>query len=332
MSRNKLLLTLLVPLLLVVGGTAGFQILEGLSLFEALYLTVITLTTIGYGDIVPETDGGKLFTMMLVIGGVFTFFYAATALIRAVVSGEVGDLLGRRYMERALAHMHHHVIVCGYGRVGRLVCKEFMREKIPFVVIDENAALRAQFEGQAGVFLVGDATSDEVLRHAGIERARGLVTVMATDADNLYTTMSARLLNSKLFIVSRIEDMQSEKKLLRAGANRVVSPYQIGGSRVAQAVLRPTVVDFIELATRTGHIELQLEETRIAAESPLAGATLADSRLRADLKIIIVVIKKPGGEMIFNPPSDKTIEAGDTLVAIGHREHLDKLDRLAQGK
>jgi voltage-gated potassium channel len=323
------LLTLLVPPALVLSGTIGYHFLEGMSLLDALYLTIITLTTVGYGDLHPVTPAGKLFTMVLVLCGVFTILYAATSIIRAVVSGEVADLLGKRYMERALANMRDHLIVCGYGRMGRLVCREFAREEVPFVVIDVNPDLAQEFPTPRGVALIGDATSDEILRRAGIERARGLVTVMASDADNLYTTMSARLLNANLFIVARVEDPSSEPKLLRAGANRVVSPYLIGGNRVAQAVLRPTVMDFIELATRTEHIELQMEETQVAARSPLAGTTLQDSKVRADLKIIIVAIKKPDGEMVFNPTPDAKLAAGDILVAIGHREHLDRLDVLA---
>jgi voltage-gated potassium channel len=169
-----------------------------------------------------------------------------------------------------------------------------------------------------------------VLRHAGIERARAIVTVVASDADNLYTTMSARLLNDKLFIVARAADGHSEKKLLRAGANRVVSPYRIGGNRVAQAVLRPTVMDFLELATQTEHVELQIEETRIAANSPLVGATLQDSRLRKDLGIIIVAIKKPSGRMHFNPAPDTALEVDDILIAMGDRQQLDRLDALAK--
>src|SRR5207302_5399931 len=185
----------------------------------------------------------------------------------------------------------------GYGRMGKLVCQEFSSAGLHFVVIDRHSQVLEEFSLPHGFPLHGDATSDEILKKAGIDRARALVTVAASDADNLYITMSARLLSEKLYIVARVEEPGSEQKLARAGANRVVSPYQIGGSRVAQAVLRPTVVDFIELATRTEHIDLQLEETNVAAGSPLAGASLKDSRLRADLKVIIVAIKKKGGHM-----------------------------------
>jgi len=322
---------MLVPVFLVAVGTIGYHILEPLSLFDSLYLTVITMTTIGYGDIYPKTDAGRVFTMVLVLFGVFTFFYAATSLIRAVVSGELAEFMGQQQLERTLDQMHDHIIVCGYGRMGRLVCRDFSREKVPFVILDDNAAVLKDFKMDHGLGLVGDAASDDVLRHAGIDRARGLVAVMDSDANNLFTTMSARLLNPKLFIVARVEDLQSEQKLLRAGANRVVSPYQIGSARVAQAVLRPTVMDFIELATRTEHIELQMGEARVGKTSRLVGKNLKDSQLREKLKIIIVAIKKSQGHMVFNPAPEVPIEADDILIAIGHRDQLEQLAQLAGG-
>lgn len=319
----------LVPLALVVVGTFGYREIEQWSLLDSLYMTVITLSTIGYGEPHPLSHAGKVFTIALILGGVFAFLYAATELIRSVVSGEMAEMLGMQQKERALADVHDHIIVCGFGRMGKLVCREFSRDGVPFVLVDVDIEAMRDFNVPHGLTLVGDATSDAVLKQAGIERARALVTVMASDADNLFTTLSARLLRSDLYIVARVEAIDSEAKLLRAGANRVVSPYQIGGTRVAQAVLRPTVVDFIELATRTEHIDLQLEETRIAAGSPLAGSSLKDSRVRTDFKIIIVAIKKGGGQMNFNPPPETVLEPGDTLVAIGHRDQLAQLERLA---
>lgn len=329
MLPRSVVITMCVPFLLVGAGAVGFHVLEDLDFDEALYLTVITLTTVGYGDIVPRTSAGRFFTMVLVLSGVFTVFYAATSLIRVIVTGELRDVLGKQQMERTLEQLKDHIIVCGYGRMGRLVCKEFSAAKVRFVVIDASAEVLRDFEVAGGMPLVGDATSDEVLKHAGIERARGLVTVMASDADNLFTTMSARLLNSKLTIVARVEDVASETKLMRAGANRVVSPYQIGGNRVAHAILRPTVMDFVELATKTEHIELQLEETRIGRNSSLAGQTLQECRHLAEQKIIIVAIKKSDGKMQFKPRPDVRLQVGDILVAIGHKEHLQDLEALA---
>lgn len=322
----------LVPFLLIVGGMAGYCVIEGWSLFDALYMTIITLTTVGYEEVHPLSPAGRTFTMLLLLVGVFTLVFAATEIIRSVVSGEVRGEFGRQRMERDLAGLKQHVIICGYGRMGRQVCKEFASQEIPFVVIDREAANLEDFQLPHGIALHGDATQDEVLRRAGVDRARALITVVASDADNLFITMSTRLLNDKLFIVARAESDQAEQKLKRAGANRVVSPYVIGGFRVAQAVLQPTVVDFIDLATRTEHLELQIEESRIAATSPLAGATLRDSRLRQDRGIIIVAIKKATGEMLYNPPADAVMEAGDILITLGNRQQVDQLDRLAEGR
>ena len=323
----------IVPIALVVVGTVGYRFVEAkYSWLDALYMTIITLSTIGYGEVHTLSDEGKIFTMLLILGGVFGFGYSATEIIRSVVSGEIASILGKQKMERTLAQLHDHIIVCGFGRMGRLVCKEFARLGKTFVVIDNSAEELKDFDFAHGIALVGDATSDEVLKRAGIERAHSLVTVMMSDADNLFTTLSARLLNAKLIIVARVEDMTSEQKLIRAGANRVVSPYQIGGTRVAHAVVKPTVVDFIELTTRTEHIELQLEECKIEMNSPLAGCILRESRLRADHQIIIVAIKKASGHMLFNPPSDTILDVGDILVAMGSLDSLAVLGQLARRK
>jgi voltage-gated potassium channel len=240
-------------------------------------------------------------------------------------------ILERLRMERSLAELKAHLIVCGYGRMGKLVCREFSQQKLPYVVIEDNASLLQDFTLPYGIPMHGDATSDEVLRRAGVERARALVTVAGSDAENLYIVMSARLLNDRLFIVARAEEEHAQQKLMRAGANRVVSPYVIGGSRVAQAVLRPTVVDFIELATRSEHFELQIEEVTIASASSLIGQTLKDSLLHKRFGIFIVAIKKASGQMVYNPPGEAVMEAGDTLIALGHREQLDHLERLSAG-
>ncbi len=314
-------------------GTFGYHLIEeDYSLFDGFYMTIITLSTIGYGETKPLDDRGRAFTIFLILGGVFTFAYSASEIIRSIVSGELASYLEKQKMERALSHLHDHIIVCGYGRMGHHVCREFSRMKKEFVVIDRSDSAFKDFHMPGGISLIGDATSDVVLKQAGIERAHSLVTVMASDADNLFATMSARLLNPKMTIVARVEEVHSEEKLLRAGANRVVSPYNIGGARVAHAVLKPTVVDFIELTTRTEHIELQLEEAKIEAKSTLAKRTLRDTRLMADHHVIIVAIKQKSGHMLFNPPPDTILDAGDILVAMGSRAHLASFSGLANPK
>jgi len=319
-----------VPLTLILIGTIGYPLVQNeYTLFDGLYMTVITLTTIGYQEVHTLSTAGRVFTIFLIFLGVFGFAYSGSELIRTVISGELAEFVGKQNMERALANVSDHIIVCGFGRMGHLVCKEFSRLGKTFVVIDRSEESLKDFQLPNGIPLVGDATSDELLKKAGIDRAYCLVTVMASDADNLFTTMSARLLNPKIMIVARVEEMQSEQKLIRAGANRVVSPYQIGGTRVAHAVLKPTVVDFIELTTRTEHIDLEMEECRIEPKIALTGINLRDARLRTEHQVIIVAIKKASGHMLFNPPSETILEAGDTLVAMGSLENLGKLSRLA---
>jgi voltage-gated potassium channel len=327
---RRFVLTLSVPVLLAVAGTAGYHFVEGWGVFDALYMTVITITTVGFTEVHPMSHAGRWFTMLLSLGGIFTLFYAATELIRAVVSGEVRSVLGRQRMERSLTEIHGHFVVCGFGRMGNLVCREFSSLGLPFVIVDRDASLLRDFNLAHGIPLVGDATSDDILRRAGVDRARGLVTAAASDADNLYVTMSARFLNDKLLIVARAEEEGAEKKLLRAGADRVVSPYVIGGQRVALAVLRPAVMDFIELATRKEHMELQIEEAAVLAGSRLAGLSLKDTQIRKDLGIIIVSIKKPDGKMIFNPPPETVISPGDVLITLGNRQQLDRLEDMAR--
>ncbi len=330
MLARRFLLLLLIPVGLIVIGTVGYYVLDPkYTLFDALYMTVTTLTTVGYGEVHTLSVRGRVFTIFLLLGGTIGFLYAATELFRAVVSGELHNLLGRRRMERMLAGLNDHLIVCGYGRMGRFVCQEFSREGLDFVLIDRKAEALVDFALPHGIALAGDATADEVLKRAGVERARALVTVAASDADNLFITMTARLLNDKLYIVARAEGEQAETKLRRAGANRVVAPYAIGGLKVAQAVLRPAVVDFIELATRTEHLDLQIEETLIRAGSRLAGQTLRDSRLRQDLGVIVVAIKKAGGHLESNPPGEAIMTPGDTLIVLGDRQNLDRLEEMA---
>ena len=324
----RLIIAAALPVVLIVIGTGGYMLIEGWSLRDGLYMTVITLTTVGYREVHELSAAGEAFTMALALGGVFTLFYAATAVISGLVRGDLAYYFGSRRMQRNIDELNDHVIVCGFGRMGRLVCQQLSSAEVPFVVIDHNASLFDQFDCPHGYFLHGDATADEVLERTGVKRARALIAVVVSDSDNLYITMSARLLNDKVFVVARAEDERSEEKLLRAGANRAVSPYLIGGARVAQAVLRPNVVDFLELATRTEHMELNIEEAKVAATSVLVNKTVGASEFELR-KVILVAIKKPDGQMLFHPDAQVVLAAGDVLIMLGRRSDLDYIAGVA---
>lgn len=323
-----------VPFLLLATGTIGYKTIGGSnwSWLDAMYMSAITLTTVGYGEIHPLDHAGRIFTIMFAFGGVFLLFYSATEIIRAIVSGQLRSILGRESMKHALEEIRDHIIVCGLGRMGRLVCHEFDRQKARYVMVDQNESLISEWTGANGIPLHGDATEDEVLKRAGVERAKVLVAVLPKDADNLYITLSARVLNPNIFIVARAEHEASEAKLRRVGANHVVSPYVIGGHRVAQAVLRPTVGHVLEQAGRLNAADYQIEEVVVAKSSSLCGKTLRDANLRDDLGVVVIAMRMPEGEIVFNPKGDTVIEIGSVVVVVGRRENLDGLEKVAGGR
>ncbi len=313
---------------LLVGGTAGYHWLEGWSLGDSLYMVVITLSTVGYGETHRLSPEGRLFTMLLIVAGVGLVTFVVGSITRLVVEGELQTILGRRRTMSKIRRLKDHYIICGYGRIGSLIAKEFERRPLPFVVIEREEVVVSRIPQEYPV-VVGDATEEQVLTDAGIERARGLVTVLHSDADNLFVTLTARGMSPGLFIISRYEEERSENKLHRAGADKVVSPYIIGGTRMAMAVLRPAVIDFIELATQSESLGLQMEEVLLETASPLVGMALVDTHIRSELDIIIVAIKKKSGHMEFNPSARTILEVGDKLIAIGEREHLRRLEQIA---
>ena len=322
-----------IPFALLGFGAAGFKATGGpeWTWFDAFYMSAITLTTVGYGETHPLDDQGRLFAMAFLFGGVFLLFYSATETIRAIVSGQLKATLGREGVKHKLEEVRDHIVVCGFGRMGRLICQEFERQKATYVLIDRNEDALTDWPHQHGIPIHGDVTEDEVLRRAGIERAKVLVAVVPSDADNLYITLSARVLNPNLFIVARAEQEAAEAKLRRVGANQVVSPYVIGGHRVAQAVLRPTVGHFLEQASRLNAADYQIEEALVARGSTLCGKTLREANLRDDLGVVVLAMRAAAGEIVFNPKGDTVMEAGTVVVVVGRREQLDDLERLAAG-
>ncbi|QJA06581.1 potassium channel protein [Thermosulfurimonas marina] len=316
---------------LIGAGVLGFAFLEHLPLFEAFYLTAATITTVGYGDIVPHTTAGRLLAILIAFGGAGLFFYAIGLVSELILSETFPHLFGRRQMEDSISKLRQHYIICGYGRIGKHICRLIVRE-VPFVVIENDPEVIPELEKEGYLFLEGDATNEEVLLKAGVERARGLVTVLRSDADNVYITLTARSLNPRIFIMARADDERVVKRLRQAGANQVFSPYLIGARRMALAILRPAVTDFLELTTPEANLELQLEEVRLRPDSPLVGRDLLSSRIREVSGAIVLAVKKLAGEMIFNPPPSYRLEAGDVLVVLGERKGLARLEELASGK
>ncbi len=314
--------------LVVAGGTAGYCRLEGWNILDSLFMTVITITTIGYGEVHRLDQTGKIFSIILIFFGLGAVAFAVRNATRLMLEGELADILGRRKLEQKIKKLKDHYIVCGFGRMGRLICRELSGGTVPFVIIEKDAGNIEEADWEKYLIMQGDADRDETLIDAGIKRAKGLISVVSTDAQNLYIVLTARGLNEDLYIVARAGEEGSEHKLRRAGANKVISPYHIGADRIAQAMLRPAVVDFIEFATRSENMDLKLEEVKVGSGSPLVGRAIKDSGIRQKLDIIIVAIKRADGKMEFNPNPNSILREADCLIALGRPEQVKLLEKI----
>ena len=330
-SRNIIRALIMLGLVLLI-GTAGYVVIEGWQILDAIYMTVITITTVGYGEVRTVSPTGRVFTLALICMGMGIIAYTLGMVAQVMVEFQVRSILGRRKLGLKIKSIKNHYILCGYGRIGRIISQELKASRIPLLVIDSNPDSKQGLEQQDIPYIIDDATSEDVLIEAGIERAKGLISVVLSDADNLFITMTARGLNPGLFILARAEEEQSHKKLLRAGANRVVLPYLIGGQKMAHTITKPAVTDFLELTVHDKNIELEMGEILVKDRSRLKGVTLADSGIRQEMNVIIVAIRKENGEMAFNPSSETRIKIGDTLIALGPDNDLKKLSSILSGE
>ena len=323
---RRLRIALFVLAGIMIVGTIGYLLL-GFPLLDAVYQAVTTLTTVGFREVHPLSDAGKIFTIVLILFGVGTALYALGVLIQTLVEGDLRGVFGRRRMDRKIAEMHDHVLVCGWGRVGHAIVKE-IGGSAPVVVLDLDEERLAD---SPHPWLAGDVSEDAVLLGAGIMRARALVAALDTDAGNLFVTLSARALRPDLFIVARVRVEDSVEKLARAGANRVVNPQSIGGSRMAAFVLQPHVTEFLDVVMHDRDIEFRLEEVTVAAGSVVAGRTLRDAQIRDLTGALVLALRNRAGEFVSNPAPEQVITEGDVLIAIGTSAELTALVGLVDG-
>lgn len=309
-------------------GITYYHIGEKMSLSDSIFMIAITLSTVGYGEVQPLSPTGRIITVFIILFGISITGYTAGTFIKMLIEGELGKRFGRKKVQKKILQLKNHYIICGYGRIGKLIAKELRRHNEKFVVIENDDSQIADLESAGIPYMLLDARDENALMKAGIMKAKGLVTAVMSDADNVFITLSARMLRPDVFILARASEPKNENKLVSAGANKVVSPYLIGGQRMAQLLVSPTVVDFIDIATMDDRLGLRMEEAKISPNSQYVGKSLVESNLRKDYGVIIVLIKKYSGEMKFNPNPNEILEEDDVLVMLGKIPDLEKINAI----
>ncbi|MBI5400312.1 potassium channel protein [Candidatus Saganbacteria bacterium] len=331
-GRIKLWRQFFLPLLILglisILGTIGFMQIGKFSFLEALYFVVVTLTTVGFRPITQMSPQAMIFDMIFVIVGIILLIVVIGRALEFIVSGEFVRIRRIRKMDKKIADLKNHFIICGYGRVGHQVAQEFKVNHIPYVVIDAKAEVASELEQENIPYIIGNMTTDESLQRAGIVFAKGLIAVADSDIDNVFVTIAARVLNSNLYIVARAGHAEVEKKLLRAGANKIISPYLIAGRRIAAMAIRPVASDFLDMVMHGDHMEFSLRDVNIAERSPLADKTLAEAAIREKTGVTVLAIRKGQNQYNLQPAGGSKLEAGDTMIVIGTNEQLDRLEKV----
>ena len=330
-NRASLRLTVMAVVCAIFVGTIVFHRIEGWSILDSLYVTAQTVTTVGFGDLTPRTIWGRAFATVFMLVGVGIVLYALTSAVQSIVQSEMVATFGRRRLSRKMSKLRNHFIICGAGRVGSHLIRSLQGSHETFIVIESNAQKVSQLLDFGIAVLVRDATLEESLIEAGVENAKGLAACLPNDADNVYVVLTARDLNPDIHIVARAAEEQAEAKLIRAGANRVVAPTIIGGHRMAMALTKPAVGDFLDSIT-ANQLDLGFEQLEVEPVSSFVGRRLSETNIRSQLNIVIVSIRRVNGEIVFNPNAEAVIQAGDMLIAIGSAESLAQLTALARGQ
>ena len=327
-SIRHLKLCILLLILVILLGVSGYMTIEKWDFLDALYMSVTTLTTVGYGEVHELSNLGRLFTMLFIIIGVVYFLYIAGAVVQFMVEGQIRTILGRRSLDKKIDRLKNHYIVCGYGRIGKTLCTMLKRKAVDLVVIEKSQDLIPVMVEDKTIYISGDAGDETNLIKAGIQHAKGLLAVLATDTDNVFLVLTARQLNPDLYIMANASRNESKPKLLAAGANRVELPYDMGAVSMAQRIIRPTVTNFLDLAFAQKRKDIQMEEIPVSPSSKLVNVMLKDSGIRQQFNLIIIAVKKSDDSMLFNPSFEAVIESGDTVIAVGQEENLKKLEKI----
>jgi voltage-gated potassium channel len=327
--QQRVYMVIILLFILIAVGTAGYMYIEEMGLVDSLYMTVITISTVGFREVHELSTAGRLFTIILIISGLFIAAFAVTVVSTLVIEGEFRHILRRRQMEKTIAQLTNHYIICGAGQTGQHVINQFKKRDVPFVVVESDRVKVEHVIDLGGLAVHGDATAEEDLIKAGIERAKGLLCCLSNDAANVFAVLTAREVKKDLLIVSRAIEEKSDLKLLKAGADKVVSPNEIGGTRMASLILRPAVVSFLDVITRAGQVVIDLEEVNVRKTSPLIGKSLADARIPEQTGLIIMAVKRRDGETLINPGSNFVLSENDALIVLGQEEQVTKLQSLA---